>query len=395
MIIEDSNKKVKRIILLLSAAVIATGLILFVVKYKGMFQISKESPKQADYIIQGVPYKGLYNHKGDNNRIAGDVSAAVASLLEYWNPGQIKPLEVSSCFHGLQFASMLEIRGCITKFGDYDIQKVHLNNDELKKYVNSEAKTPLLFFLPVSLDQPLDVTYIPAKLLIGIEESQKKVILHDFWFGNNYEVSFDDFNKLWEKTRPNFRNTYLAVQPKDWLNKLKEINSRKIAAYPSRTSIMDQAHGMFQNYALGFGAQKGGMNDVAQKYYSDVLNDPKFEDYFPPFFKVNTFTKLAAVELAQGNLDQALVHATKAVELNHDLEEPFKDWPGYGIGKNKKGNRGVASGAYKILGDIYQKQKKYQLAIDNYQKTLNIHPGNAGAKVGLEQARLGLAGGIE
>ena len=46
------------------------------------------------------------------------------------------------------------------------------------------------------------MTYHPATLLIGIEDSQKKVVLQDYWFGNNYEVSFDDFNKLWEEMRP-------------------------------------------------------------------------------------------------------------------------------------------------------------------------------------------------
>ena len=86
---------------------------------------------------------------------------------------------------------------------------------------------------------------------------------------------------------------------------------------------------MFQNYALGDGAAMKGMYDIAQKYYSDALNDPKFEDYFPPYFKVLLFSRLAQVYLAQGNLDQAQIFAEKAVDLDQDLDKPFKDWPGY------------------------------------------------------------------
>jgi tetratricopeptide (TPR) repeat protein len=405
MIIDDPSKKVKRNILLLSAVAVVVvaavvGVIFFGAK---MFQISKENQKQSDYVIQGIPYIGIYNHKGDYSfsYVLGDTSMAAASLLEYWNPGQNNLVQVALCFSDInnnsgRITGLTDIEGCISKFGDYNFQTVHLNTDELKKYVNSEVKTPLIFFLPVSIDQPLEISYHPATLLIGIEDSQKKVILHDFWFGNNYEVSFDDFNKLWEGVRPDGRNTYLVVQPKDLQNKLKEIDSRKITAYPARTSIMDQAHSMFQNYALGWGAKLRGTYDVAQKYYSEILNDPKFEDYFPPYFKVSLFTKLADVYLAQGNLDQAFVNATKAVELNHDLDKPFKDWLGCELrGGNTPGNQGVSSDAYRILGAVYRKQKKYQAAIDNYQKALDINPGNPNAEKGLKLSQLGLAGEVK
>jgi hypothetical protein len=399
MVMEDLNKKTKRnILLLLVAVVLASGIIFFGVK---MFQVSKENQKQADYIIQGVPYIGLYNNVGNYSftYVLGDVSKTMASILEYWNPGRNNLTEVGSCLYDLKlgrFVNFTDVQNCISKFGEYKFETLHLHTDELKKYVNSGTKTPLLFFLPVSIDQPLEVAYAPPTLLIGVEDSQKKVILHSFWFGNNYEMSFDDFDKLWERMRPEGRNNYLAVQPKNLQNKLKEINSRKIVAYPARTSIMIQAHSMFQNFALGWGAQQKGLNDMAQNYYSDILNDPKFDAYFPPYFKVNLFTKLAEVYFVQDNIDQALISANRAVELNHDLDKPFKDWPGCELVVSNKADRlGESSDAYRILGDVYQKQKNYQSAMDNYQKSLEINTRNLDAYKGFIQTKLELAGGTK
>lgn len=395
MIINEQNKK-KKYIILAAVLIIVAGAIAFGVKY-GLFFYSNGVQNQSDYVIEDVAYAGIFNHKGKFAFVSGDTSAAITSLLEYWNPGQNNLANIRQCFSSGRgrLINMMSAKDCVSGFGDYDSQVVHLNTDELKKYINNETKTPLFLFLPISTDQPVEVIYHPATILIGVKDSQKKVVLHDYWFGNNYEISYDDFDKLWGKMRPDERNTYLVVQPKNLRDKLRAMSSRSTAEYPNRTSIMVQAHSIFKNYALGGGAAWRGMYEMAQEYYTEALDDPKFEDYFPPYYKVMLFSKIAEVYLAQNKFDQALTNANKAVELNHDLDKPFKDWPGYEEGGNKPGNVGVASSAYKVLGDVYQKQKDYQRAVENYQKALDVDPGNENAKSGLQLAKLGLVGGIK
>lgn len=393
MVIKDLSGKTKQIIILISVViVIATGVILFIVKQKGMFQ--KGSQKQMDYVIPGVPYMGLYNYHENYNFGYGtsDTSAAVAEVMEYWNPGKTNLADIDRCFVRNIETSMLGVRACLSKFGDYDIQLAHLNNDELKNYVNSEAKTPLLFFLPVSLDQPSEITYLPLNLLIGVKKSQNKVILHSYWFGNNYEVSFDDFNKLWEKTDPRFRNTYLVVQPNNLQDKLKEMNSRKIFAYPERTSIMNNARKMFNNYALSEGALIIMDYDLAKKYQENILNDSNFQDYFPPYYKVRLYADMAAADLRDKDYDSAMGHINQAISLNHDLNQPFKDWPGAVFKNRTSENKGVASGVYRILGEIYFATDNLEKAKESYLKALSINPKDGQAESNLNAVELKLQG---
>ncbi|MCH7832353.1 MAG: hypothetical protein IIC55_05720 [Proteobacteria bacterium] len=59
-------------------------------------------------------------------------------------------------------------------------------NKYLGLRINSEVKTPLVLFLALSANQPIEPPYYyPATVLIGIDEPEQKLIFSSYWLGNN------------------------------------------------------------------------------------------------------------------------------------------------------------------------------------------------------------------
>jgi len=353
-----------------------------------------QTVKVTDYIISNVPYVGIHNHKGLLSYAGGDTESAVTSILEYWNPGKNNLTEINRYFSQYRktlITGELIINFINTVYDNYQVRRVNLNIDEIKNYINSQIRTPLFLFLSIDTDQPLKVVYHPASVLIGIKESEQKLVFHNFWLGNNYEITFNEFNNLQEKMRPDERNTYFVIQPKDFKEKLETIRQRPIISYPKRTSIMVEGETMFKNYGIASGAAYLSLNNIAIDYFSRVVNDAKFDSYFPPYPKVSVLYSFAEVYLRQRNIASALKYVQQAIELNYDLDREFKDWPGYEIRTNRSDIIDRISGPYRVLGDIYRELKDFLKAKEAYQKALEINPFNSNAQHNLQQVELELA----
>ncbi len=386
-----------KILLFVFLGVIILALIVFFAwnhwRTKNMIQ---ENPlaQKIDYIIPGVPYYGIYNHKESASFLSTDKPAAIASVLEYWNPGKNNFQTIDQFFPNLverkEFdkpRSWDEIKNFVNSQGNYVTEIEELIIDDLKKYVNPKTKTPVIITLAIDQNQPVNIPYYTMKVLIGIKESEQKLVFHDFWFGNNYELTYDEFNKLAEKTNPRFKNKYLVIQPKDINNKLKEINnaSNTNSLDPKRTQLTNINSQMLLNYILGSAVLKYGLpSRMAIDYSEKVKNEASFESSFPPIFKTLLFFRLAQAYLALDDLDNALAAALKSVELNHDLDKPSGDWPGYEIAYNSASNKGQLSNSYRILGDVFNKRGAPEEAKYNYQKALEIYPENQLAQEGLQ-----------
>jgi len=359
-----------------------------------IYQKTQIENKKIDYIIPGVPYIGIYNHKDLFSHIIGDTASAVASILEYWNPGKNNLVEISRAFRprsGVLIGDNSIINFINKTYSDYNVERVNISIDEIKNYINPSSRTPLFLFLAIDRNQPLNVTYHPATVLIGIKESEKKLIFHNYWLGNNYEISYDEFNELWGRMRPDERNTYLVIRPKNLTEKLKELTSRETISYPQRSSIMEKAVNIFKNYAIGVGGNHLGLNNLAIDYFSRVIKDSNFEAYFPPYYKVMVLYQLGELFLKQKDYSNALNYTNKAIELNQNLDKPFKDWPGYEVRSNKPDIIDRISGPYRVLGDIEKELKDFKKAKEAYEKALEIQPTNSAARRGLSSVNLELA----
>jgi len=376
------NKKVIWITLL-------TAILLLVVGAYFIFMSKRISKKETtpstvvSYTVPGVPYFGIYNHKGpsaitsgySNGYNNGTSCSAALEILEYWNPGQIEfsyaCKDLAGTVSDKSGFDTIGTNNFISFFTqkDFSAQEVKLSLTDLTQYINSEIRTPLLLFLPASVDQPMNINYYPTTVLIGVDEKNQKLTFHDFWLGNNYEMTFNDFNKLESQLPAVLQNNYLVIQPKNLNEKLKEISQRKVESYPARTSTMQNAEKMFRNYATGSGgAFRVGLWLQALDYFSQVEKSPNFNDYFPPYFKTMLYYQLAKVYFLKNDLDNALAYAQKAVDSDHDLDKPFKDWPGYEVKYVSPEMSGFAPEPYIILGDILDKKDNLTGALDAYKK---------------------------
>ncbi|MEI7426304.1 MAG: tetratricopeptide repeat protein [Candidatus Moraniibacteriota bacterium] len=351
---------------------VAGGLFLSILFGIFLFKISKV--EKIDYVIHGVPYFGAHNHVGPNRLLNGSWPA-VLSLLEYWEPDKYAPASLTGSIKNeygvVNKGSIIEF---FTKSG-YIVNEVHLENNELTKYINSNIKTPLFVFLPLSSEQSKGNLYYSEFVIIGVDNAKQKIITHNFWFGNNYEISFSELDNLWGLKSPEKRKNYIVIQPQDLAKKIDEMGARKDEAYPERTITMKNCNEMIKNYAVGFGAESFGLDAEALAYFLKVENDSNFEKYLPPYFKSATYYQLGNLYLKAKNIILSTAYAQKSIDANHDLDKPFNDWPGF------ESNYGALGGVnselrdpWVLLGDISLQNKNYQKAKESYERALIIVP---------------------
>jgi len=364
-------------------------LLVLVLGIAGYFFWNKAALQKTEYVIPGVPYSGIYNHKGNLAEINPTVPSPVISIGEYWSQGKSDPNKLNGFFRAQKgsYTSAQKIKQFFDQTGGYDAKVERLEIKDLKKYINPETRTPLLLFLPVSSDQPTEVTFYPATLLIGIKEAESKLVFHDYWFGNNYEMTFDEFNKRWEKMRPDMRNLYLVVQPSNLKDKLNEMKNKTFSPYPGRTLTMQKTEQIFKDYSIAIAANWVNSDVVAKQYFLKTQNDPNFEEFFPPLFKVLLWGDLGNAYAKAGDFDNALNYANKAIEADHGMDDPSGDWPGYEHPGKSSMFVGVISDPYRNLGNIYWRQGNLQMAQESYQKAIAISPNDSEAAASLQEVQ--------
>ncbi|MBI2108961.1 MAG: tetratricopeptide repeat protein [Parcubacteria group bacterium] len=345
------------------------------------------------YTIPGVPYVGVHNHIGKNSFIVGDVSGAVASVLEYWNPGKITPAEITERLvrSGSFDFSTDGVEKYVQETGYYVVKKERLTLNEVKKYINEEVRTPLFLLLPLTESQPFNSTfhYYPATVLIGIDEPNGKLIFQSYWLGNNYELSFKDFQRLQNIMSPSGQNQYLIIQPKNLAMALNKIKNLEETPYPPRGIVMKETEEMFKNYTIGMRALSKNNYIEEERHLERVVNDEKFLEFMPPYFKVFALHVLAEAKLALGKMEEAEKYALSAVEFNHDLDKPFKDFPGYEVrGYNTPERLDKISAPYRVLGDIYMRLGEFELAQPAYKNALEINSANNRATRGFRLSEI-------
>ena len=326
--------------------------------------------EKITYTIPDVPYYGVHNYFGNST---GPIINNAAAILNYWNPGSANEQELKNNFSGS--VNISQVEAFFSQKG-FAAEEINLSVPELKKYINPETKTPLLLFLPVSADQPVVKNAFAAALLIGIDEKKQKLTFQNYWLGNNYDITYADFDKMESKFSAYQRDRYIVVQPKNLTEKLQEISQRKIETYPDRTVVMQNGEQIFKDYAVGRITYNSKMYDTAFEYFSKVENSSKFNDFFPPYFKADLFYLIGQICYNNNDFDKAMVYAQKAATIDNNLNQPFKDWSAHGVPVQ-------ISSPYVLLGDIYRKKNDFQNAKDNYLKALSIAPDDAVAKNGL------------
>ena len=391
----EEPPKWRKVVFVVFIALIIFAGIFFALRYFGKsLGLSTGSQKKVDYVIPGVPYIGIYNHTGKYSVLDFSTAPAVASVMDYWYPGEKNYSDINKYFNDISDANETvgahNISQIFTEDGKYSVKEEIFQLDDLKKYINADTRTPLLASFKIDANQPIDVPYPPLVVIIGVKESEQKLILHDVWLGNNFEMSFDEYNQRQAQLPPAKRYNFLVVQPTDLKNKLNEVKSRSFSGYPARTATMQNAENMFKDYAIGWGAEKAGQADIAVEYFLEVRNDSNYDRYFPLALKAYLAAHLAEVYLQKKDFDNATKYIAESVSLDHDLDKPLNDWPGYELGSNAPGHFGEITLTYQVQGDIYLATGDFGKAQESYSAALVIKPDDPRAKAGLAAAEAAL-----
>lgn len=338
------------------------------------------------YTIPGVPYVGLHSHVGENALMTDDVDAATFALLEYWGLGDYDMAtvveRVDSTGPDSEFFSRFRITEVFDSFDGHAAYQERISLERLPIYVNAEVRTPLLTLLPITTDQPSEVRYRPATLLIGIDEKREVLTFHSYWFGSQYELSFDEFEARQEQMPESERNRYIVFQPEEFLTVQKRLQETSPEPYQARPEVVDAIQGAMELHALATGALLEGDTIRERQYYSQLFEHEEF-DVLPSFFKVYALTEAADLAVREGDITIAEQYLEVAMVLNEGFDQPIGDWPGYEIRNNGSDVIDNISAPYRILGDVRRLQGEDEEARGLYQQALAIMPANSLAKAGL------------
>lgn len=337
----------------------------------------------TDYVIPNVPYIGLHNHVGEYAYLNSVESASVAMVLEYWNPGKNNFDAIRRTLD----APENQVNGgsfftAIRSLGEYDVFRERLEISELGKYLNGKTRTPLLLYLAFDEEasdegargEPAVSRMI---LLIGKNDKDKQLVFHDYWFGNNYVLSYEDFDRLQNLRSPEQRNYYIIVRPKRLSSALRDVKSRAISEYPRRTEVMERAVQLLNEYGVGYIYLLRGDYANALEHLLRAEQSAEFERYAPPFIKTKLYFYIGSAYQNQQDASSALAYAQKAISTNKDLDKPYMGWPGYQLTMNRPSSYGMDSLPYELLGDVYSGLGKWEEALEAYKSAYAIYPKRA------------------
>ncbi len=318
---------------------------------------------EVNYLITGVSYYGFYNFW--SQRIDSNIITSVMEVLGYWGDKRITLADLQKQFPIPKDLSTDPI-------SIYQIKKFFEDNgyktsvwvsakpgdeiSEIKKFVNQDKKIPVIVYQERSLDdQSKTKNY---RVVIGLFDQDKKIVVHDFYWGNNFELSYEEFNKYFnDHTR-----AILAVWPsKEISGQISGPNSN--FSYSPRIEAMDKLGKLLTNEITSATVAAIFYNDFEKSSVlsETVINSPDFE-YFPLAFQVDYMVSLAKTYIKLEKIDKTIdLLNNRVLPINHDLKKLPLNWEPQ-ILQNEQIH------PYYLLAQAYLKKNLKDLALVNYKK---------------------------
>ncbi len=335
----------------------------------GIFWYYYSPTGQVNYLIPGVPYNGIYNLFFRNSDSLA--MSSVLDILGYWGDNRfstsqireklIQPNASSSLAYFAQY-QLLDTTLNIKNFFDangyetYRWASSDLGNEieEIKKFVNPQKKTPILVFQRRSLKIAEPISGL--RVVIGVFDKDKKVIVHDHDLGNNYEISYKDFEAMF---KPDAR-AILAVWPSDNLKASLKGPDLSVS-YSQRTEAMNKTGDLLVEkgaVSVYYGIVNNPLKNI--EILQKMIGDLNFK-YFPPAFQVVELSVLANYYLRIDEPEKAIELINEhTLPLNHDLNKPFLGWVVLPVDKYVR--------PYFILSKAYLENNQRSLAITSYKE---------------------------
>lgn len=341
----------------------------------GLYIAYEKTFAQA-YLIQGVPYWGLY--VGTN--LANPATADAYSILTYWGDGRFTPNQISKLhpsWRKSQMATQILLRDFLIKNG-YDVRVLPTQEiNELIPYI--KENTPLVLVQRMGTDTPEFL--VTSRLLIGYDNKNKILIFHDYLFGNNYEITYENYESLLDNN-----NGALIVTPGEAL-KAEIKGPDPSLEYPKRLTIMDSPEqrdiaikvamvSYLNNLYKTTGVQTG-LRIV--QLLEDILASEGFKNLHP-VARISMSVDLARMytnELGEHERAVSILINTTLPLLDYDLYEPFEEW-------GRDGSLVYSSSwriaPWEILGTAYLRLGEKKKARESFEQALKIDPTNEGIK---------------
>lgn len=312
----------------------------------------------VNYLIPSVPYNGIQNlfFQGAN----APAIASTMDILGYWGDERFKIADLKEKFFSISTSSPPYSIKIFFEENGYEIYQgssSYLDGEikEIKKFVNSKEKIPVIVFQKNHLDSKASL--LVSRVVIGVFDNEKKVVVHDNLLGNNYEISYEDFRKMF---KPNTR-VILAIWPSEKIKGIIKGPNYNLP-YPERTEATDKLGHLLTSKASEIVLYRSSGNfekDLA--LYKEFVDDPNFE-YSPPAFRVSILSAFARTYINLKQYDEAIkIINERVLPLNQNLNKAPEGWF---ISVDK------FSYPYFVLSLAYLKKGEKNLAVVYYKETV-------------------------
>jgi hypothetical protein len=346
---EENKKKQKRIVIAFITIflLIVLGIAFFSNKKNGLsIELKKEN-----HLISGVPYYTLYNTFMDME--ANYISSA-KDVYEYWgyNSEDVSLASLKNRYgnNGLKVDALL---GDFKAKGFNGIvfypKRSSDGAEELNFIKNYVSKDIPIFALQQRTTNPADVSN-GYRVVIGYSDDTQKVTVHDYGFGNNYQIAYSDFQKMFSIGKS---AAIIAVWPSDKIK--NNLKPARLNSYGSRDDdIMNKVGNL---WVMRSNAIEYGKTDMQKSV--DVLRIMEANKDFnllPPAYKIGVYDcmvrRILAVKKPQEAAD---VIVQKIQPLNHSLADEFSIFTGQRsvFSRLKYNTRGIFADSYFWLGLAY------------------------------------------
>jgi len=327
-------------------------------------------PKKINYLVPHVPYHGIYNHI---NGFYSSPTLATLTILEYYGD---KRYTVRQLLERLEFqtqgnpsyiqnlAQFFKENGYEIAFGDPS--KTSL--EQIKEYINPQKKIPVMILAKRSED-PLTKHTQEQRVVIGVLDDQKKLIVHDIAFGNNYALSYDDFQKTYVP------NSILAVWPsQDLGSQISGINANYM--YPPRLRAMDIVGPLFiERMDAAYLAIIDKNYEEALALFNKIVQDPRFNNIHPVMQLVIYFGLASVLESMEKTDELIALMNDKSLPINHDLDKNYDGWKYDLKTEFPTLQKPEFSLPYIVLSNAYTRKGDLKKAREYYDKAFDLHPG--------------------
>ena len=276
--------------------------------------------KKNDILVFGVPYHGVFG----GTMVATTPQGVVAMILGYWGDERTTLVDIIKKFPPRRSsAEQKNFYAELVSFfeeNDYIVNVVELNEiSDFERYLKKDI--PVILTLKIDADEP---SVLESHILIGIRWNTSTLVFHTPMRGNNYEISFSEFEKLLPDSQT--PRLFLVIKPSLTIASLIAGPSKIKKPYPSRLGIMDSQNIRDFQILVGKAAEiEDHQESVA--LYKDIFQHPGFYEIRPDG-RMAVYLELAKRYIQMKEMDKAIsIIEKEVVPLNNSFAQKYNEWP--------------------------------------------------------------------